>query len=83
VILLDQVIEVFDLSKLTAVRKYFCGYELTESLGVGSVFIYGDHQRKSRMRSTQGFREKRLAASASRVALNRNSTVFPCESTAR
>jgi len=66
-VLFDQVIKVLDVPQFTAFRKEFSGFELGNGFRIDRVFIGSDHTRSR----------------SGGVGLKRNSSVFPCESTAR
>src|SRR5258708_33560698 len=44
-VLLDQIVEIFDLPQLHAFRKYPGGFELSNRFGIGRVLVDIDHTR--------------------------------------
>src|SRR5438128_10512761 len=44
-VLLDQIVEIFDLPQLHAFRKYPGGFELSNRFGRGRVLVDSDHTR--------------------------------------
>ena len=61
VVLLDQIVEVFDLPQLTRWRELLVGFERVHGLGVGRVFINVDHARRDGVRRPQRFLEEGLS----------------------
>jgi hypothetical protein len=58
VILFDNVVEVLDLPQFTPFWNGSLGFQLTDGLGIGRIFIDRDHTRGGRMRRSQRFREE-------------------------
>ncbi len=59
-ILFNQIIEVLDLSELTAFGNLSSRFEFVECFGVGSIFIYVDDPWCAARRGREGFEEKML-----------------------
>ncbi len=58
VILFDDVVQVLDLPQFTRFWNDALGFELTDGLGIGRIFIDRDHTRGGGMRRSQRFREE-------------------------
>ena len=60
VVLLDNVVEVFDWPQFTLFWNSALGFELTQRFGGCRVFIDRDHWRHNSVRGAKRFREKAL-----------------------
>ena len=79
VILLDDIVEVFDLTNLH--RNFLVFDDLVDGCFIGAALVHGHFLRN--LIGTHGLLENRMRAFLSRLAVSRKSTVLPALSTAR
>ena len=74
-ILFDEIVEVFVLSHLSRFQHLIFALEFLDRRWIRGVLVHVDHPWRLGMMGLQNLFEKRLAALASRLALNMKSNV--------
>ena len=82
-ILFQDIVEILHRSMSTVLLRNTGGFELNDGWRISSVLVGIDYPRREMVLPAQGFCQKGLAATASRLAERRKSIVAPVESTAR